>query len=301
MMRSFTAATRLRVFFLPITVWVLGCCYNTAFGGEISDGDGRENTLPAQYRRIVSMAPVLTELVYQLGGEERLAGRSSGCTLPEAAKKLPVCGDYTMPKVELVAAQRADLLISDMIFQSTAVAALGNLGINVELLPLEKIDDYKRSLRRLGALFNRVEAAEQALKRLEEFIQCREKKLAENSAELKPKILIMIWDSPLIVAGGGSYLNYYIGLAGGVNAAEKIPQDYFKCSVEWVLKNPPDIIIFPEKSAEKPLPLGFEMLPAVKNKLVFTDIKSDTLFRANIYIERAVKYIENCIERFRKK
>ncbi|MEG1979687.1 MAG: helical backbone metal receptor [Victivallaceae bacterium] len=292
-------AWRRILFFLVVALSATLNAFSVA--AETPENAVEKNSPAKQYRRIVSMAPVLTELIYKLGGESSLAGRSSGCTLPEAAKSLPVCGDYTMPKVELVAAQRADLLISDMIFQSTAVAALGNLGIKVELLPLEKIADYKKSLRRLGELLNREKAAAKELKQLEEFIQNREAKQRENVAAVKPKILIVVWDSPLIVAGGGSYLNYYISLAGGVNAAEKISQDYFKCSVEWVLKNPPDIIIFPGKSADKPLPLGFEMLLVVKNNLVFTDVKADTLFRANIYIESAVKYIENCIERFRKK
>src|SRR5262245_22938420 len=63
---------------------------------------GREVTLPAVPRRIVSLVPSATELIYALGGEDRLVGRTDYCDWPPAAKDKPSVGGMIAPSLETI-------------------------------------------------------------------------------------------------------------------------------------------------------------------------------------------------------
>ena len=72
---------------------------------------GREVMLPATPRRIVSLVPSATELIFALGGEDRLVGRTDYCDYPPAAKSKPSVGGMITPSLETLVALRPDLVL----------------------------------------------------------------------------------------------------------------------------------------------------------------------------------------------
>ena len=73
-------------------------------GLRVVDDAGRTVALAGPARRIVSLSPAITELVFALGAGERLVGRTTWCDYPPAARAVPSVGDGLNPSVEAVAA-----------------------------------------------------------------------------------------------------------------------------------------------------------------------------------------------------
>ena len=98
----------------------------------VTDEVGRRVTIPAEVRRIVTLAPNLTETVYALGLEDRLAGDTNYCDTPPAAKSKPHVGDPQNPSLEAIVALHPDLVLATTSINRVETAdALAHLGIPV--------------------------------------------------------------------------------------------------------------------------------------------------------------------------
>src|SRR2546423_15085302 len=75
----------------------------------VTDDAGRRVTLPAPARRIVSLLPSFTELLFAIGAGDRLVGRTTWCDYPSQALAVASVGDGIPPNVEAVAARTPDL------------------------------------------------------------------------------------------------------------------------------------------------------------------------------------------------
>ena len=78
----------------------------------VTDEVGRRVTIPPEVRRIVTLAPNLTETVYALGLEDRLAGDTDYCDTPPAAKSKPHVGNPQNPSLEAIVALHPDLVLA---------------------------------------------------------------------------------------------------------------------------------------------------------------------------------------------
>ncbi|HZC66881.1 MAG TPA: helical backbone metal receptor, partial [Candidatus Dormibacteraeota bacterium] len=81
-------------------------------GRVVTDETGRRVTIPADVKRVVTLAPNLTETIYALGLEERLAGDTDYCDTPPAAKLKPHVGGAQNPSLEAIVALHPDLVLA---------------------------------------------------------------------------------------------------------------------------------------------------------------------------------------------
>ena len=96
----------------------------------------------SEVRRVVSLAPALTETVCYLGGEKYLAGRCSACDYPASVKDLPVTGRFGMPEIEKIVALKPDWVIGNSFANSNVAVKLRQLGIATDLAQISQIQDY---------------------------------------------------------------------------------------------------------------------------------------------------------------
>src|SRR5881392_166605 len=80
-------------------------------GIAVTDDAGRRVTLAAPARRIVSLLPSFTEILFAIGAGDRLVGRTTWCDYPPGVLAVPSVGDAMPPSVEAVAARRPDLVV----------------------------------------------------------------------------------------------------------------------------------------------------------------------------------------------
>jgi len=232
--------------------------------------------------RVVSLSPALTELVCHLGGLDRLAGRSSACDYPAEAASLPVAGDFASPSAEKIAAIAPDLVISDAFQDPEAVKMMQSWGIRVESFPLNSLDDYEKAVARLGELLELKESAAKEVERTRSERLRLAAELAAASAASPVKVLLLFWDSPPVSCGKRSFLNDYLGLAGGVSVTGDADEGYYYPSVEVLVASAPEVVIFPETPGMTLDGIRrWAAVPAVANNRVYamSAADSDLVFR----------------------
>jgi iron complex transport system substrate-binding protein len=184
----------------------------------LRDDLGRVVTLPnGPARRIVSLAPEVTENLFALGAGALLVGVTTADTYPFAVLKLSKVGDFGQPSFEKIRALRPDLVIaaSGTITASEPLRLEKRLsGIPVFAQKSSRFDDVLRHLQQLGTITGRPGDA----KRLVTEMQAKAKEAAKRaSGKRRVTVFVEISPSPLYAAGPGSFVDDLIQRAGGVN------------------------------------------------------------------------------------
>ena len=207
----------------------------------IDDDTGRRVRLPEAARRIVSLAPHITELLFAAGAGGRVVGAEAYSDYPEAAKKLPRVGSYGNLDMEAIAALQPDLVIAWASANREAhLDKLAALGIPVFLNEPHTLDDVARSLETFG----RLAGSEQAAHAAAEAFRARRAKLARRYSGRPPlRVFSQIWDSPLMTINGEHLISDVIRLCGGENVFGALPQLAPVIGVESVLAANPEAIV----------------------------------------------------------
>jgi len=231
-------------------------------------------------RRIVSLAPSLTETVFALGFGDRLVGVTNHCDYPAEAKNLPKVGDFMSPSLEVIAAQRPDLVIGVVGAIDPAKAReMERLGLNVALLSLSTVSEILSSFKRIAALLGDAEAGERLVRKLTLQFDKVTNRVAHTP---RRSTLMVVGLRPLVAVGGKNFLDELMTLAGGANIARNAPQPWLNLPDEYVVAKAPQIIIEAGMGSDTAAPArhwsDLKSIPAVKERRVYT-YNSDKILR----------------------
>lgn len=250
-------------------------------GVSLTDDLGRKLSLPQAPRRIVSMAPSITEIIFAIGAGDRLIARSQACNYPEAAFQVEEITTYPELDREQLMRTGADLLLTtDEIFGPEAIRLIEETGIPVYVQRYDSLSGIYRNIRNIGKLLG----TEQQANRVADSLESLAQKITQvTKDEIKYGAMILVSSDPLMAAGGKGYLNEMIQMAGGRNIFEKRAEAYPHVTVEEILRAQPEILIIPSNNqqAYAELLALYPMLsstPADYRKQVFL-IHPDLLFR----------------------
>lgn len=212
----------------------------------VRDMTGREVALAAPPARIVSLVPSVTETIFALGGEARLAGRTDWCDSPPAARDKPSVGGMINPSLEAIATLKPDLVIAtDEGNREETAVQLRRLGIPTYLVHAHRVAEILDMIARLGALVERPDAVAP----LVESIQARIDDVRRRVAGRRPpRVLYVLWPEPLIVPGRASHITELIDLAGGRSITATVGESYVRLSLEAAVARAPDVIILADHS-----------------------------------------------------
>lgn len=238
-------------------------------------------------RRLVSLAPSLTELVYDLGLGDQLVGRSSACDAPSAARAVAVAGDFGRPNLERLYELKPDLVLVTDLERPGLVKRLQALHIEVLVLPCEDWSSMLEAAQKISAAVGKPEQGQAWVQAYTE----RRARLAAQveqawSGRTRPLVYLEVWGDPLTTPGQPSFLHDLIELAGGRNLGASLRESYAHISSEWVLASRPDVIVLAYmipaadpslvQLARRP---GWSALPAVQQGRVCSSIPPDLLLR----------------------
>ncbi|WP_164020224.1 ABC transporter substrate-binding protein [Pyxidicoccus trucidator] len=195
---------------------------------------------PARVRRVVTLAPSLTEMVLTVGAGSTLVGVSRFDEAKEV-EKLPRVGGFVDPSVESVVALKPDLvLVQPGPGNQRPVEKMAELGVPVLLLPLHSVADVLAGMRAVGVALGRQKEAEAVVSRIE----ATRTRVREAAKKLPaPRVLFAYGFEPLVVAGPGSFANELLKDAGGINVAADGGSAYPVYSVERVVRSRPDVVV----------------------------------------------------------
>lgn len=231
-------------------------------------------------RRVVSLAPSITEVVFALGAGERVVGVCAQCDHPPAVAALPRVGGYLAPSVEAVVAARPDLVIAVPSPENReAVRALERVGIPVLVVQDRLLADLWGSIRSIAAALGDPAAGERLVRQVTGGLE----QVRAGLAGVAPRpTLLVVGHSPLVVAGGGTLQDELIAIAGGRNVAADVGHAWPHVSPELVVERAPEVIVDAAMGTEegsRALFTGLTTVPAVRDGRVVA-FPPDTLFRA---------------------
>lgn len=215
----------------------------------LTDDSGQAVKLAAPARRIVSLAPHVTEILFAIGVGDRIVGTVDYSDYPPAAGKLPRVGSYDRVDVEAVAALKPDLIIGWTSGNAPAhLAKLKSLGLPLYLSQPEHIADVARAMEAFG----RLTAAPQAAPAAAAF-RSRLADLGRRYGQRPPvRMFYQIWDRPMMTVNGEQIISDAMRLCGGDNIFAKLPQLAPAVSEEAVLAANPEAIIASGMGAARP-------------------------------------------------
>ncbi|WP_310451969.1 cobalamin-binding protein [Sulfuritalea sp.] len=207
----------------------------------VTDVGGTRVRLAAPARRIVSLAPHITELVYAAGAGERMVGNVEYGDFPPAAAKLAKVGGYSRLDLEAIVALKPDLVLG---WESgnlpAAVARLRALGFTVHLSQSNRIEDIAGELEQIGKLAGTEAVAGAAATAFRQ----RYAGLATRYSQRPPvDVFYQIWKQPLMTVNGQQIISDAIRLCGGRNVFAALPILAPTVTVEAVIAANPEVIV----------------------------------------------------------
>ncbi|WP_258181976.1 cobalamin-binding protein [Burkholderia gladioli] len=207
----------------------------------VIDDVGRTVTLPAPARRVISVAPHATELLYAAGGGAAMVGAVSYSDYPEAARALPRVGDNRSLDLERIVALKPDLIVvwrhGNADRQTAQLAALG---VPLYFSEPKRLDDVAVSLDKLGRLLGTREQADRAAADYRQRIAALR---ARYSARPPVTVFLQIWDRPLTTLNGAQIVSDVLRLCGGRNVFAALQPVAPTVSDEAVLAADPEAIV----------------------------------------------------------
>lgn len=194
-----------------------------------------------KYKRIISLAPSVTESLYELGLEKEIAGISVFCPKGKYGKE--IIGTILEPDIEKIVLLKPELIISTKEGNSkSSVEKLQRLGFDVFVM--ETSGGFKEICANFAALAVKVEESEKAQK----LIKQAEREVLDIYSEisLMPAKQSVFWEvgaKPLYTAGRGSFVNDYNYYTRTANIYGDTDIRYPCVSIEDVISRNPDIII----------------------------------------------------------
>lgn len=264
-------------------------------GIEVADDTGRIVRLKAPARRIVSLAPHLTELLFAAGAGDAIAGTVEWSDHPPAAKRLPRVGDSAQLDLERVVASKPDLIV---VWQSgnsaQQLARLATLGVPIYANDAQRLADIASTLRRLGRLAGTETQAEQ---RTAAFERALDELRTHYAGRRELRVFYQIWHRPLLTINARHMISEALALCGARNVFAQLRPLTPAIGEDAVVAADPDAIVTGSVDPQGPDNLDtWRRLPALRavrlGNLIVTN--PDTLHRQS---ERVIDGVRELCEK----
>lgn len=225
-------------------------------------GDSVAVRVPA--RRVASLIPATTELLFAIGAGGTLVGRTEWCDYPPQARSVENLGDGINPSLEAILARDPDLVLLYNSAQHGAAAnRLRELGIPTLRLNTDALADVGRLARLLGRLTRRELEAGSLAAAFDTALAAA----TEQPHAARRKVLLLVWEQPPMTIGRGSFLHDLVERAGGENLFADVAASAGTVSIEAIAVRDPDLILTtaagPSAFAGRP---EWQVVPAVRER-----------------------------------
>jgi iron complex transport system substrate-binding protein len=242
----------------------------------VNDDLQRRVNVPMEVKRVVSLAPSVTEDVFAIGAGDRLVGVTTFCNYPHEARSIAKIGDTMNPNMETIVALKPDVVLVSTASQVEAFTkTLEDNRIAVYVLDPTTLNDVFNSLERLAALLGTTD-------RLAKVVPDLRKRAADVELKAgsvaKSKVFVQISREPLFTIGKTAFLNDVIARAGGLSVTADVDTAFPKLSKETASALDPDVIILSDSEDNQSPNEAFKNSPAVRNGRVYK-INADIISR----------------------
>ncbi|PIV03891.1 MAG: hypothetical protein COS57_10180 [Syntrophobacterales bacterium CG03_land_8_20_14_0_80_58_14] len=249
--------------------------------------------------RIVSLAPNLTEILYDLGVENRIAAVTDYCDYPPGARTKPKIGGFANPSLEAIVSLRPDWVVMTEDGNPRVLERrLRTLGIRTYIFKARRIKDLPQEIRTMGRILGVGTAAD----RRADWIETRIRRIGEGthpaSRRRFRKAIFIVQPTPLIAAGKGTTIDDAFTILGIDNIAAAGKISYPKYSLEEIIRLGPDALFFGRgrgmEERAKPLIERLSTLDAVRSGRVF--FVGEAIYRLGPRIATGLEEMAACLD-----
>ncbi|MCK9274491.1 MAG: cobalamin-binding protein [Syntrophales bacterium] len=224
-------------------------------------------------KRIVSLAPDITEILFALGLDKEIAGVTEFSSYPEAAQRKPKVGTYINLSVEKIVILNPDLVIGTANGNKRdTINQLARIGIRTHIINPAAFEDIFSTILEIGKITGRCSQADSIVKDLRRRVDyvCRIMETVK-----RPRIFFQIGIHPIITVGNKTVHHSLIEIAGGLNVMGETEILYPKVNIEQIIASAPDIILISSMKRESNFEAvkrewkRWKEIPAVRNDKIF--------------------------------
>jgi iron complex transport system substrate-binding protein len=238
---------------------------------DVTDELGRKIQIPQNIRRVISLAPSVTETLYELGVQDRLIADSDYCDYPPEAKQKQHVGGTISPSIEMIASLHPDVvLVTKGINRLDTVNSLASLGIPSYAMDPHSVAEILTSTQRLADLMGATQVGDALATKLRQQLAETQKRVATFPPR---RVLYVVWPQPLISIGQDTFMADALRYSGAISIVNE-PQSWPQISLEEVVRQQPEFLVFSgshmasasvniEALAETP---GWRLLNAVRDR-----------------------------------
>lgn len=209
---------------------------------HLTDGLGRQLTVAAHPRRIMALAPSMTEILFAIADTATIIARTQVCDFPRAALRKPIVSSYPLDMERLVALHPDIIFTVEGITSVDDAARLAQFGIPVYFQRYRQVEDVFQGMLTIGRILQREPQARHLTDSLRAELAALAPQASASAA--RPRVLAITWQDPIYVYGQNTIFTDKIRLAGGQNAVtEAFAQPYPALTREYILKLNPDILL----------------------------------------------------------
>lgn len=218
----------------------------TATTDTVTDDYGRTVVIPAHPQRVVSLSPAVTEIMYALGAQDILVGRTDFCVYPPEALDIPSIGGISNLNIESILSLNPDLVISGSMVGKKVTDQMDAMGTPmVCVIEKPRFEALYDNIHAIGRLVGKEKEADSLNALLRERVNALDiDTLTQSHTNANtPKVYYVVGFGATgnFTAGGNTFINDIIRMAGGHNIAADI--DGWSYSLEALMKEDPDYII----------------------------------------------------------
>lgn len=268
---------------------------------RVTDDRGVHVELSAPARRVITLSPHATELVFAAGGGAHLAATVNASDFPEAARALPRVGEGLQPEPERLIRLKPDLLIG---WQASQFASLNGLRIPSFLSAPKTLSDIPDTIEKLGVLLGTQDDAQSSAAALRSQIH----HLKQTPVSGAPvRVFLQVGEPPEYSLNHSHLLSQVVQACGGSNVFGSSAAIAPKISAESVLAQRPELVLLGRigapatPTADKATQLYWSRLnlPAAQAGRIYV-MDSDVLYRPGPRLIEAAEAICSMIQQARK-
>lgn len=277
----------------------------------IVDDQGTQTTLDAVPQRIVSLAPSITPILYELGVGDKIVGLTSYDDYPYnftawfEAGNMTCVGGFSTPNLEAIIGVQPDIIFTSDVNTET-IPRMRELGFKVVVLSAESVEGVYRDIQIVGDATGAGAKATETINELRQQISAIQEKIAAAEITEKPTVYYEVYYSTqgIMTAGSATWLNDVITLAGGVNIFADQAAEFPYTSSEVIIARNPTVIILPTNMgtgtpsygsvADVKARDGWYAIDAIKNDRLYV-IDQNIMSEPGVLIAEQVQAVAECL------
>ncbi len=208
---------------------------------RVEDDIGQLIILESPARRVISLAPHTTELLFDAGATDQLKGVVSFSDYPEQAKTIRRIGSYNQFDLEAITALKPDLIVAWQEGNTMArINQVMSLGVPVFVNEPRTYEDIETSILKFGKLLGTENKARQ---RAEQYTRELARLKQANNDKSPVRVFYQVWDKPLYTVNGQHLISRVIDFCSGINVFHQVSALSPQIGIESVLQRDPEVIV----------------------------------------------------------